>query len=591
MNQDQPQRQSKTYSQSQTLKASIGGVSIAGIKEPNQDAFAAQHPEDGPLLQHKGVVCALADGVSSSAESHIASQTAVSHFIDDYYSTADTWSVEHSASRVLNALNRWLYQHGNTGSRARNSLVTTFTAVVVKSTTAHIFHIGDSRLYRLRDGELEQLTRDHSSNFGGTKNYLTRALGIEVSTEIDYRKEPVQQGDLLLLSTDGLHDFIGEAQLKARLSDLNADLEAEARQLVHAALEAGSDDNISCLLVHIDRLPKQALEEAHRQLTELPIPPVMKPGNSIDGYVVQEVLFTGTRSHLYLVKDGGSDELFALKAPSLNFADDPLYLDGFIKEEWVGKRVNHPAVMKIYAPQREKHFLYYLSEYIPGQTLRQWMVDNPEPSLDEVRQLVKQIAVALRALERMEMIHQDLKPENLIIDRQGRIKLIDFGTVRIKGIDEISSPLQQDIPQGSVNYVAPEYLLGEPGSHRSDIFSLGVICYELLTGCLPYKERTPNNYLIKGYTELDYTPLRTHRPELPVWVDGCLQKACAADPERRYPVLSEFLYDLNTPNKAFHNAHQSKPLLEKNPLLFWKGLCLLLALGQLGQWLYWFYHY
>ncbi len=244
MNQDQPQRQS------QTLKASIGGISIAGIKEPNQDAFAAQHPEDGPLLQHKGVVCALADGVSSSAESHIASQTAVSHFIDDYYSTADTWSVEHSASRVLNALNRWLYQHGNTGSQARNSLVTTFTAVIVKSTTAHIFHIGDSRLYRLRDGELEQLTRDHSSNFGGTKNYLTRALGIEVSTEIDYRKEPLRQGDLLLLSTDGLHDFIDEAQLKVRLSDLNADLEAEARQLVHAALEAGSDDNISCLLMH-----------------------------------------------------------------------------------------------------------------------------------------------------------------------------------------------------------------------------------------------------------------------------------------------------------------------------------------------------
>ncbi len=566
------------------LKVTIGGLSIAGIKAENQDAFAA-HTPTAPLLQDKGVACALADGVSSSAESHIASQTAVTDFLGDYFSTPESWTVKTSASKVLTALNRWLYQHGNSGSRAKNSLVTTFSAIIIKSTTAHLFHVGDSRIYRLRQGQLEQLTRDHCSTFGGSKSYLTRALGIDAGVDVDYRKEAVEQGDLFLLSSDGLHEFIDDKQLTARLAELGADLEAEAKQLVHAALEAGSDDNISCLLMHVDQLPREELDEAHRKLTQLPIPPVMKTGNRIDGYQVLETLFTGTRSHLYLVRDESSEQLYALKTPSINFAEDPLYLDGFIKEEWVGKRINHPAVMKVYNPPREKRFLYYLAEYIPGQTLRQWMIDHPKPSLDQARELMKQIAVAVRALDRMDMIHQDLKPENLLIDRNGRIKLIDFGTVRIKGIDEISSPLNNDIPQGSVNYVAPEYLLGQTGTHCSDIFSLGVICYELLTGKIPYKERSASNYMLKGYGELSYIPARHQRPDLPDWIEGCLQKACAADPARRYPVLSEFLYDLNNPNKAFMISERNKPLIEKNPLLFWKGLCALLLLTQLLQWL------
>ena len=567
---------------SSNLKVSIGGLSIAGVKPQNQDAFAAQTP-DGPLLQHKGVACALADGVSSSAESHIASQTSVTQFLEDYYSTPDSWSVKNAAAKVLTALNRWLYQHGNSGSRAKNSLVTTFSALVIKSTTAHLFHVGDSRIYRMRDGQLEQLSKDHSSNFGGSKSYLTRALGIDPQVDVDYRRVSVEQGDLFMISTDGLHEFVGHKALVAKLSALEADLEAEARKLVHAALESGSDDNISCLLIHVDQLPSEELDEAHRKLTQLPIPPVLAVGNSIDDYEVQELLFSGTRSHLYLVKDRHSEQLYALKTPSQNFAEDPLYLDGFIKEEWVGKRINHPAVMKVYSPQRPKRFLYYLSEYIPGQSLRQWMIDNPEPGLDQVRELIKQIAVALRALDRLEMIHQDLKPENILIDRSGRVKLIDFGTVRIKGIDEISSPLAHDIPQGSVNYVAPEYLLGQPGSHRSDIFSLGVIAYELLTGKVPYKERPASNYLIKGYGELSYLPARHTRTELPEWIEGALAKACAADPERRYAVTSEFLYDLETPNKAFQLSERSKPLMEKNPLLAWKGICLVLLLLNLIQ--------
>ena len=298
----------------QQLKVSIGGHSIAGIKEENQDAFAAHIP-DGPQQQMKGIACALADGVSSSSDSQIASQTAVTHFLNDYYSTPDSWTVKTAAAKVLTGLNGWLYQHGNRGNRAKDSLVTTFASLIVKSTTAHLFHVGDSRIYRYRDNSLEQLTRDHSSTYDN-RSVLTRALGIDPHLDVDYRKETVEQGDIFLFSTDGLHEFLSSKHLKHRLSAIDSsaadssttdksndkNLEAEAKQLVNDALEAGSDDNISCVLARIDQLPAEELEEAHRKLSELPVPPVMKVGNSIDGYQVLEVIFSGTRSHLYLVK-------------------------------------------------------------------------------------------------------------------------------------------------------------------------------------------------------------------------------------------------------------------------------------------------
>ncbi|MEH6825127.1 MAG: protein kinase [Motiliproteus sp.] len=566
------------------LRVSFGGCSIAGVKAENQDAFAAHLP-NAPLREHKGAVCALADGVSSSAESHVASQTSVTDFIQQYFSTPDSWTVKTSAGRVLHALNRWLYQHGNSGNRAKNSLVTTFSALVIKSATVHLLHVGDSRIYRYRDGQLEQLTRDHASTYGGDKSYLTRALGVDPHLEVDYQQFGAERGDLYLLSSDGLHEFIPHRALQQQLSTLGADLEAEAKRLVGTALENGSDDNISALLVRIDNLALEDLDEAHRKLTQLPIPPVLKAGNRIDGYEVQEVLYSGTRSHLYLVRDETSKGLYCLKAPSLNFAEDPLYLDGFIKEEWVGKRINHPGVMKTFSPARPKQFLYYLAEYIPEQHLRQWADQHPQPSIEQVRALVKQIAQGLRALQRLDMIHQDLKPENVLVDAQGRTKLIDFGTVRVAGMDEISSPLERDIPQGSVNYVAPEYLIGQPGSHRSDLFSLGVIAYELLTGKVPFKQRHSNDYLINAYSDLSYIPARQHRQDLPEWIEGALRKACSPDPARRYAALSEFLYDLEHPNKDLIHSERQKPLLEKNPLLFWKGLSAVLALALLLQWL------
>lgn len=567
-----------------SLSLRFGGKSSAGVKPVNQDAFAAHLPENLDL-DFKGGAAVIADGVSSCEDSHIASQTSVTSFMQDYFSTPHSWSVKNSVSRVMTALNSWLHKENAQSSREKDSLLCTFSALIIKSNTVHWFHVGDSRIYHFQENELEQITQDHVHKSGG-KNYLSRALGGDRHLEVDYATRPVKQGDLLLMTTDGVHEFLTPNQIKNILESGFSDPEDTAERLISHAISNGSDDNLTALIVCIDALPNETLDESHNRLIQLPIPPVMSVGNKIDGYEVLDLIFSGTRSHMYLVKDNISGKKYVLKAPSTNFSEDTIYLDGFVREEWVGQRIDHPNVMQTFPSTREKNFLYYLGEHIQGMNLRQWMNDNPNPPLETVRQLTKQIVQGLRAFQRADMVHQDLKPENIMINHDGRVKILDFGTVKIAGIEEMNSPLDKSIPQGSVNYVAPEYLLGEPGSFKSDLFSLAVIVYEMITGELPYKELSTNQATLKNYVEMDYTPALHHRKALPLWVEGCLRKALQPNPRFRYEALSEFQQDLIHPNQSLESKIQHQPIIEKNPLLVWKVIALTLLIFNMLQFIF-----
>lgn len=444
-------------------------------------------------------------------------------------------------------------------------MATTLSAVILKGRTAHIFHVGDSRVYRLRAGDLEQLTRDHRK-----QAYLTHAVGMDLDLEVDYLVLDVVEGDVFAMTTDGVHDVVGFQGLRERVRKAAADgcLEATARAVVDVALERGSTDNASCLLVRIDSAPTEDIDEAHRRLTRQTIPPALTSGNRIDGYRVVRTIAAGTRSHVYLVEDAAGHRL-VLKTPSESFAEDAVYLDGFVREEWIGGRVDHPGVMKILPRPADSRFLYYLAEHIEGRTLRQWMLDHPRPPIDEVRRLVEAMAKALRAFQRLQMVHRDLKPENVMIDRDGAAKIIDFGTVHVQGFDELSSAVRETWPVGSVGYCAPECLLGHPATHAADIYALGVVAYEMLTGTLPHK--APLRRDANAYVDRPYIPLeRAGRTDLPKWVDLALAKATAPNPAHRYEALSELVTDLMQPNPALLRRVRSAPLLEKNPTLFWQ---------------------
>ena len=535
------------------LDISYGGASLAGRRSANEDAFAAAPPD-----RLKGAVAVIADGLSSCERAAKASQTAVTEFIDEYLATPETWTVKASAARVLNALNRWLCHH--------DGMATTVSAVVAKGRTAHIFHVGDSRVYRFRGGNLEQLTRDHLRH-----ETLTNALGTDLDLQVDYLVEDLAEGDVFMLTTDGVHGALPAQHLRQRVACALAEdesLESASRALLETALQRGSEDNLSCLLMRVEQTPDEDIDEAHRRLTRQVIPPVLPTDARIDGYRVLRTIASGTRSHIYLVEDPSARRL-VLKAPSEALAEDPVYLDGFIREEWIGKRIDHPGVMKI-LPRPESRFLYLLAEHIEeGQSLRQWMLDNPRPAIEEIRRLVGEIAKALRAFQRLQIVHGDLKPENVMIDRNGNAKIVDFGTARVQGFDEQPDPVRPTHPAGSVGYVAPECLLGQQPTHSADIYALGVVAYEMLAGALPYKPPLAQD--AKAHLNRPYIPLaKAGRSDVPKWVDLALAKAIAQNPDNRYEALSELVTDMAHPNPELVRRIESAPLLEKNPALFWQ---------------------
>ncbi len=565
----------------QGLKLTAGQCSRAGKKPENEDSLGLRVPE-GELLLTKGVAAVVCDGMSACEAGKDASALSVQTFLDDYFTTPDSWTVKTSATKVMSALNSWLYSQGQKKLESAKGMVTTFSAVVIKSNTAHLLHIGDSRIYLWRQGKLEQLTQDHRIWLNNERDYLSRALGIDAHAEIDYKTVLLEPGDRLLLTTDGVHDALEAAVLEQTLTR-DDDLDTLACELVDAALNAGSRDNLTALILHIESLPGANEEEFFRRLTQKPFPPPLEPGMVLDGYRILRELHASKRTQVYLAedtRDGGRKVV--LKTPSLNFQDDPAYIDRFLHEEWVGRRIENPNVLRICSRERSRQFLYYVTEYVDGQTLRQWMHDHPQPTLAEVREIARQIAHGLRAFHRLEMIHQDLKPENVMIDKEGVVKVIDFGSTKIAGLAEMARPIEEDALLGTLNYAAPEYHLGEPGSNRSDIFSLAVIVYEMLTGRLPYGEIHSH----KDYLKSSYTPAHTWNPSVPAWVDGALKKALSLRPEQRHSLLSAFIHDLEKPNPKLTEQTQ-KPLLERNPVAFWQSLALLEALALILI-LWWF---
>lgn len=553
------------------LQVRAGQCSESGRKVRNEDSCGVRLAE-GPLLATKGIAAVIADGVSGSGGGRVAAETCVQGFLADYYSTPDSWTVKTSCDKVLSALNRWLYGQGQQAVGGEHELVTTFSALVLKSTTAYLFHVGDTRIYRLREGELVQLTRDHRLRRGRGRSYLARAMGVDAGVQIDYRSLPVAAGDAFVLTSDGVHDTLGERALGALLAGRADDPEAASRALVEHALAAGSTDNCTAQVLRVVALPLEDESELYRRLAELPFPPPLAPGAILDGYRVLRELHASSRTQVFLALDGETGGTCALKTPSVNFEDDPGYIARFRREAWVGRRVHSPHVLRVLDSARPRRFLYTVTEHLEGQTLRQWLHDHPHPPLAQVRGIVAQVAAGLRALHRLEMVHRDLKPDNVLIDLSGQAHIIDFGSVRIRGLEEIATPLPEQHLLGTRGYTAPECFAGHPGDARSDQFSLAVLTYELLTGALPYGAGA----LPRLGKPRPYRSVLERAPDVPPWVDAVLRKALSWEPERRFGDVMEFVHALHHPPAHPGAASAPQPLIQRNPLAFWRGLSLLL---------------
>ena len=560
-----------------TLKVSIGQYSTAGVKQQNQDFHGVYLPE-GHVLKQKGIACVIADGIGSSNVSHLAAETAVGSFLSDYYSTSDAWSTQTSAERVIRATNSWLYaqtQQSQGRFDKDRGYVCTLSALILKQQQAHVFHVGDSRIYRIRDHEIELLTHDHRVWLSSKEHYLSRALGADYRIEIDYRNIELKEKDIFLLMTDGVYEFVTDQQL-LDLTLIDADLNQLAKGLVEKALEQGSDDNLSFQMIRVEQLPE--LNQFHIQ-QDYVFPQQLSKGEVFEGYVIDKILHQNHRSCLYLAHDTQQQPL-VIKTLGVDLQQDKYAVEQFQLEDWVSKRLKHDNLMQCYPHNTEKKYLFQCYEYLQGETLAQWLHRQEKPlNLDEILPILQQTALALNAMHRLEMLHQDIRPKNIIVlntESAMKIKLIDYGSTAVRGLVEIN-PKNANRPLGTLAFMAPEYFIDHSPSVHSDQFSLAVMAYYLLTKQLPYGTDLARCNSLKQLKKVQYYSIRKYRPDLPIWLDKILGQALSIEPTHRFEALSELIHNLMHPSKELLN---SKPpaIIERDPLRFWQISCTVLGL-------------
>ncbi|TFF17954.1 bifunctional protein-serine/threonine kinase/phosphatase [Jiella endophytica] len=565
------------------LAVSLGGCSEAGRKPANQDFFGAIVPRP-PALGLKGIAVAIADGISSSDVGRVAAETAVKSFLTDYYCTSDAWSVRHAAGHVIAATNAWLHGESRRAARTAAShegadpdqgFVTTFSALVLKGRTAHCLHVGDTRISRLTPDGIEALTEDHRLVLSSSENYLARALGMEPHIEIDYRALPVREGDVFLLTSDGVHEHLAPAELLRIVRLGENDLDKAAKAITAAALEKGSPDNLTVQILRVDQLPATADEWLDGADLE---PPARMPeeGTVFDGWVLERRLHVGPRSHVFAARDAETGEAAALKFLASDLSGDAGARRAFLMEEWIAARLANPHCLKALPRRRPRAALYTAMQLVEGRTLRAVLGETPRMHLAEVQRIVREAAAGLQAMHRKDMVHQDLRPENLMLGRDGHVTLIDFGAARVAGVEEARPFVADTLPAGALQFAAPEQLRSEVGRVRSDVFSLGVLAYHLLTGRLPYGAALARSRTTREQRGLVYETAASEDVAVPEWVEGALKKAVAIDPGRRYAEVAEFVHDLTRPNPDFV-GRERQPLAVRDPVRFWQAVSAVLA--------------
>ncbi len=541
-----------------------GADSRAGRKARNEDAVGIATPSAQEFAA-RGAAFAIADGVSGCEHGDRASQYAVRGVLNDYYATPDTWAPPIALDRVITAQNRWLRSQKNNNNDA--ALATTLSFLVLNGSRYCIAHVGDTRVYRLRDHRLELLTTDHVWNHPQMSHVLTRALGLDNSVAVDYCEGDWQAGDIFLLLCDGVWASVPEAELLKILSLYN-EPEICSRKLCEAALAAGSEDNVSAVVVQCLKTPPDSVQQrlaAGRQLS--PLPARLKTGSTLDGFVIEELLYESRESLVYRATHPQHSGEWVLKTLSPLMADDDARRLALVSEEWLTARMPSKHFAEVLVlPHDQRNFLYLVQRFYAGATLARRQNSGHRYSVPEIVQLAVQLLRALGALHRLHVVHRDIKPENLHLSSDGVLRILDLGVAK-----HANGDMQAVTGAGTPSYMAPELLKGEEATLETDLYAAGVTLYHLLSKQYPYGEVEPFQKPKFG----DPTPVTRYRHDVPLWLDDLLLKACARDAKDRFETAEEMLLALERGETHGLIVRRQTPLAERNPVALWSTVAVI----------------
>jgi serine/threonine protein phosphatase PrpC len=553
------------------VRASVGFASEAGPRERNEDFAGAVLGWELPQPRYD-VVAAIADGIGGAKGGRVAAETAVRGFLDGFCDLPETMEVRRAAANVVTALNGWIYALGKRDANLAG-MGCTFTALVLRGRIAHILHVGDTRAYRFGGDRLSCLTVDHVREDGSARSsILTRALGVETEVRLDYATQPLARHDRFLLCSDGVYGVLTPDTIADILRERSAS-DDSARALVAAALDSGSADNCTALVIDVVELPTVESADIGAAIGQLPLIPVPIGGETVDGFLLKVLVSDGRYTRLF----GAIDEIeggeVVLKFPKPQVAVVATYRAAFVREAWVGARVHSPWVGRtIELPPGRQTCLYTVMPLYHGELLETRLTRRL--GLEEGRNIAIKLARGAAALHRAGIIHRDIKPDNVILEPEGSLKLLDLGVVRVAGLEDFPP---EDIP-GTPAYMAPEMFEGEPGNEATDLYALGVTIFRAFTGEYPYGNPDATSPPRRGRPKA----LSALRPDLPAWLQAVIGRAIAIDPAERFRDMIEFAVEMEAgPARAPVAMRRPRTLYERNPVRFWQGVAGLLALALL----------
>ncbi|HLH57121.1 MAG TPA: protein kinase [Verrucomicrobiae bacterium] len=535
------------------MKVKCHQISSAGmVRDHNEDFLLFWEPDDFELRQRIGSLAILADGVGGESNGDLASRLAAETVLEVFKESKPETSPSNLIREMFDTTAAKVFQE----AREKGRMATTLLVSLFRHDEVTIAHVGDSRAYLVRGGKIKRLTTDHSYTALQVKlglllernamtsphrSTLTRSIGYEPICHYDITTQALQYGDMILQCSDGLYGFLLDEEILDAVVKYHP---GEAcKRLIALAEKRQVSDNVSVQLIQIwDVDHPHASNPAAAKGRSNPGHELAVGALLDDRFEITDVIAKSGMASLFKAIDRKTGAAVAVKVPYLQIESDPAGFDRFRREEEIGLQLDHPYLLK-FIPVENKSRPYLVMEYLEGQTLSELLKNvRPLPEPDAVK-IASRICEALEYMHGHGVVHRDLKPQNIMLCNDGTIRIMDFGIAKAQSARRLTF-VGFTPTMGTPDYMAPEQVRGSRGDARTDIYSLGAILYEMVTGEPPFGGDSAYVIMNARVTGDPVAPRKLNNKLTPV-LEEIILHAMERDPKRRYQSAGEMKRELD----------------------------------------------